>query len=199
MRLFIAGMIFVTVAIVACTEPAEPPEPAEDDYPPVNCSISDRHDCNEETVRRCRILGDRVAMAVRGRVYDQVIGGVWVALDVPFASDDLFSLRVVCWSDQTYDPARVGVELVWDAISPPRGFWSVAALAGAAITGDKPATVEDAARKCVKNALRSEHEMGEVTRDQTRAECMAFTRDGGGNSVRIHAVDGYVEPRDPLG
>ncbi len=199
MRWFIAGLFFLTVAIVACTTPAEPPDPPRTTIPPVKCSISDRHDCNEETVRRCRILGDRVAMAVRGRVYDQVIGGVWVALDVPFASDDLFSLRVVCWSDQTYDPARVGVELVWDAISPPRGFWSVAALAGAAITGDKPATVEDAARKCVKNALRSEHEMGEVTKDQTRAECMAFTRDGGGNSVRIHAVDGHVESRDPLG
>ena len=135
-----------------------------------------------------------MALAVGGTIFDQTISGVWIALDEPFASGDLFSLRVACLSHTVFIPSIVGVELGWDQASPPAQFWSVAALAGAAISSDSPKIVGGAVRECVKRALESKYGGADLTEGRTSVDCMAFIDEGGGTSVRIGAAD-FEEPR----
>ncbi|MCK1758740.1 hypothetical protein IVA78_27110 [Bradyrhizobium sp. 137] len=73
------------------------------------------------------------------------------------------------------------VSLNWDASGfPPNEWFTLAATAGNAVTGIDPTTLEAAAHRCHRAALKDKNELASVYLHVATVECQAFTRDGGG-------------------
>ena len=86
------------------------------------------------------------------------------------------------WGEQKYYSVTLG----WQQGSvPPKAFYDLAARAGAILSQEKPAVLNEASHRCAAKGLKSKFEISDVLTPKAKIECQAFTRDGGAASVSI--------------
>jgi hypothetical protein len=69
------------------------------------------------------------------------------------------------------------------------------ATAGKAVTGVDVRTLESAAHKCHRAALKDKSELADLDIPNAKVECQAFTRDGGGVDIGIWMNDHEARKR----
>lgn len=132
----------------------------------------------EETIPpECAVLISHIVEKT-GAIFDRVSEGAeHVFLKHPAAG----SFVVDC-----EDEAPYGVFASWPSAYPQNSFYTLVALTASIKTGDSPATIERAARKCHDAALRDpSSEKATVMNKLTQVDCQAFTRDGGSTDVTV--------------
>ncbi|WP_143099384.1 hypothetical protein [Bradyrhizobium sp. cf659] len=78
------------------------------------------------------------------------------------------------------------VSVNWDASGfPPNKWFGLVAKAGNAVTGADVRTLEAAAHRCHRIALRDKTELARAELQGAAVECQAFTRDGGGVVIDV--------------
>jgi hypothetical protein len=83
-----------------------------------------------------------------------------------------------------------GVQLEWDNSGFPSNAWfSLLAKAGQAVTGVDLKTLEAAARKCHRLALKEQSSLADFDIPNAKIECQAFADSGGGVIVSIFVND----------
>jgi hypothetical protein len=83
-----------------------------------------------------------------------------------------------------------GVQLEWDNSGFPSNAWfSLLATAGQAVTGVDLKTLEAAARKCHRLALKEQSSLADFDIPNAKIECQAFADSGGGVIVSIFVND----------
>lgn len=82
------------------------------------------------------------------------------------------------------------VSLTWNSSGHPSNEWfALLATAGAVVTGVAPKKLEAAAHRCHRSALKDRSELSEASSNDTKIDCQAFTRDGGGVVINIGKPD----------
>jgi hypothetical protein len=88
-------------------------------------------------------------------------------------------------------PSLPAVFIGWEkGAIPPKAWVTLAAMGGQIVTDEPAATLQDGIKKCYQDALKNKSELSSVELPESKIECQAFTRNGGGVSLSIFADDG---------
>lgn len=149
-----AGLALVLVALAATALPARATPSPENALP-----------------ARCGVLIDQVAAATAAPVDHRSYSGQFAVL----FHRDLEELAVSC----PHGDRDVSVEGTLQSAYPRPGFFATLATAGAVLVGEPALVVEAALRRCYRDALHDDDEVGTVDGGSFHVECQAYLREDG--------------------